>query len=219
MTDNFSDFNLQLMIVPDKRHLTLIHVDLPFSREEIIRELENEDWIDFAAYSEVTTNHWPGKRYKVLRPKSENKCISRIHQYFCSDKLKKTMIDQMYNQLPEFPSWWGMQPETMFKNSSMHGEFTKDMPGFVNDIHTDYRPLIATGLVYWSANDDPDLSSYFSDDLNRTNKYRITTNFGDGWWHANCNHSWHEGWNNTNQVRYSSLLGLTINITPLERYL
>lgn len=214
----FDNFDIKATPVDSKRHLFQLKIAIPYTRNELLEEFDREDWQPFGASSEVDVNHWPGKRWKVLQPKQENIKLRKINEYFCSDELKKQLIDLMYDRLPEFPSWWGWQPEGMFKHCAMHGEFTKDLPGFVNDIHTDYRRLVATGLIYWSEHDDPKLSSFFWDDPARSNPTRITTEFGDGWWHANSNHSWHGGVNETDQIRYSSLLGLTVNVAPLEKH-
>lgn len=193
-------------------------MDLPFSPYELRAELEAEKWIPHGAVGAVGNDPWPGMRFKVLRPKPSNKKLTSIWNYCCSDQLKQTFIDWMYQYVHGIAVDWDMHPETMFKTCHLHGEFTKDMPGFVNDIHTDYRKLVATGMIYLSDRDDPDLSTYFCDDLNRTNQIRMTTNIGDGWWHANGNDTWHEGWNRTDQVRYSILLALTINTSTIEHY-
>ena len=37
-------------------------------------------------------------------------------------------------------------------------------------------------------------------------------------WYLNYHNTWHEGWNRTDQVRYSGLLGLTINVTDLPEF-
>lgn len=201
-----------------KRRVARFHIDLPYSHAELIEELEQEQWIPHGVLGAVGNDPWPGMRFKVLRPQPQNKKLDSIWQYCCSDALKKTLIDYMYVHVHNIAIDWDMHAETLFKTCHLHGEFTKDLPGFVNEIHTDYRKLVATGMIYLSEKDDPDISSYFCDDLARTNQIRMTTNFGDGWWHANGNDTWHEGWNRTGNTRYSILLALTINTTFLDRY-
>lgn len=218
MENTLPGFDISMDPVAEKRHLFRVKVNIPYSRSELLEEFERENWQPFGATSEVDINHWPGKRFKVLWPRQENRKLWELQRYFSSDELKHRVIDAMYERMPEFASWWGWQPEGMFRHCSVHGELTKDLPGFVNDIHTDYRRLVATGLIYWSEHDDERLSSFFWDDLERNNPTRITTAYGDGWWHANSNNSWHGGVNDTDEIRYSSLLGLTVNVAPLEKH-
>lgn len=194
------------------------HVDLPCDHDQLRTELDRENWIPHGDIGAVGNNPWPGMRFKVLRPSLHNRRLHEIWEFCCSDQLKQFFIDWMYLHIPNIAVDWDMHPETLFKSCHLHGEFTKDMPGFVNDIHTDYRKLVATGMIYLTNHDDPDLSTYFCDDHDRTNQLRMTTNWGDGWWHANGNDTWHEGWNRTTHVRYSILLALTINTTFLDRY-
>jgi hypothetical protein len=212
---NSQHFNLALDPISEKRHLFGVKVTIPYSRQELMEELEQEDWRPFGATSEVDINHWPGKRFKVLQPRISNKKLWEVFRFFCSQELKRQLIHALYDRLPEFPTWWGWYPDSMFEHCHIHGEFTKDLPGFVNDIHTDYRLLVATGMVYWCEQDDARLSSFFWDDLSRSNATRMTTGFGDGWFHANSNNSWHGGCNETDQIRYSSLLALTVNVAPV----
>lgn len=201
-----------------KYRVARFHVDLPYTLEDLQPELDNEDWIPHGEIGEVGNNPWPGTRYKVLRPKEENQRLTELWHYVCSDWLKKTFIQWMYANIRNIDIDWDWKPENMYNSCHIHGEFTKDMPGFVNDIHTDYRKLVSTGMIYLSAGDNPDISTYFCDNLERKNQFRIPSGMGDGWWHANGNDTWHEGWNKTDQPRYSILLALTLNTTPLDRY-
>jgi len=178
------------------------------------------DWENCRVHGEVAPvghNPWPNTRYKCLRPQWKHKALTAVSRYFGSVEFKRQAIDWMYQEYHGIDVTWGMSADEMCRRSRTHIEFTKDMPGFVNDIHTDYRQLIATGMVYFSEHDTPDLSSYFYTDQNRSNPTRITTAFGDGWWHMNNYDTWHEGWNRTDQVRYSGLLGLTIYTADLPK--
>jgi hypothetical protein len=206
-------------ILPTQKYrVAQFHIDLPYKLNDLLPELENEDWIPHGMLGEVGNNPWPGMRFKVTRPKEESRRLRELFDYTCSDWLKKTFIDWMYVNIPNIKIDWDWHPENMFKSCHIHGEFTKDMPGFVNDIHTDYRKLVATGMIYFSDGDDPDISTYFCDDLDRKNQFRMPSGMGDGWWHANGNDTYHEGWNRTDKPRYSMLLGLTLNTEPLIRY-
>ena len=201
-----------------KYRVARFHIDIPYTLDDLMPELENEDWIPHGDLGEVGNNPWPGMRFKVTRPKEENRRLSELFDYTCSDWLKKAFIEWMYKYIPNINVDWDWHPENMYKSCHLHGEFTKDMPGFVNDIHTDYRKLVATGMIYFSRGDDPNISTYFCDDLERKNQFRMPSGMGDGWWHANGNDTYHEGWNRTDQPRYSMLLGLTLNTAPMIKY-
>ncbi len=202
---------LSTIFTPIRYLVSKLYLDMPFTYSQIIAELENEEWKPHGDVAPVGHNPWPGTRYKVLQPKSENKALVQISRYFSSLAFKRQAIDWMYDNYPGTDVAWGMDRDTMFKRSQTHIEFTRDMPGFVNDIHTDYRLLIATGMVYFSESDNPDLSTYFYKTEDRQEPVRMTTGFGDGWWHQNGHYTWHEGWNRTDKVRYSGLLGLTVH--------
>jgi len=198
-----------------RRFVSELKLELPFDRAQIIQELDSEDWVPHGEVAPVGHNPWPNTRYKCLRPQWKHQALTAVSRYFGSVEFKRQAIDWMYQEYHGIDVTWGMGADEMCRKSRTHIEFTKDMPGFVNDIHTDYRQLIATGMIYFSDHDTPDLSSYFYTDQNRSNPTRMTTAFGDGWWHMNNYDTWHEGWNRTDQVRYSGLLGLTIYTADL----
>jgi hypothetical protein len=190
--------------------LSKIFLNMPWTYDDLVQEFENEDWIPHGECAPVGHNPWPGTRYKVLRPKWENQKLTKISHYFGGAEFKKQAIDWMYKHYTGIDVDWAMDADTMFRRSQTHIEFTKDMPGFVNDLHTDYRLLIATGMVYFHPQDDENVSSWFYQSRDRVDPIRMTTEFGAGWWHQNGHYNWHEGWNRTDNVRYSGLLGLTV---------
>lgn len=211
----YMETTLNTKFIGIRRFVSELKLELPFERAQIIQELDSEDWVPHGDVAPVGHNPWPNTRYKCLRPQWEHQALTAVSRYFGSVEFKRQAIGWMYQEYHGIDVTWGMSAEEMCRRSRTHIEFTKDMPGFVNDIHTDYRQLIATGMIYFSEHDTPDLSSYFYTDQNRSNPTRITTAFGDGWWHMNNYDTWHEGWNRTDQVRYSGLLGLTIYTADL----
>jgi len=198
-----------------KWKVSKFHIDLPFTHDELLSELENETWVNPSVINNLGNDIWGGVRFKCMNPKSEHTKMRQLKEFFCSDELKHKFVHWLY-ETDESMNWdWEWTPDEMCEHTILHGEFSKDMPGFVNVLHTDYRKLVATGLVYYAKEDNPDLSTVFYDTMDRVNPVRMTTNFGDGWFHSNGNNTWHEGWNKTDKVRYSTLLGLTLNIKPL----
>lgn len=211
----YMETTLNTKFIGIRRFVSELKLELPFERAQIIQELDSEEWVPHGEVAPVGHNPWPNTRYKCLRPQWKHQALTAVSRYFGSVEFKRRVIDWMYQEYHGIDVTWGMGAEEMCRRSRTHIEFTKDMPGFVNDIHTDYRQLIATGMIYFSDHDTPDLSSYFYTDQNRSNPTRMTTAFGDGWWHMNNHDTWHEGWNRTDQIRYSGLLGLTIYTADL----
>lgn len=207
----------KLDFVPAEKHRVYrTKLSMPYSREEIIEEMERENWVSPGSINPLGTDLWHATRYKVMHPIDENQKLLSLKNFLGSDELKAHAIDQMFTNLEELSWEYNYNRESMFNETNIHCEFTKDMPGFVNPLHTDFRKLVATGMIYLTDRDDPDLSTQFYDDMERSNPIRMTTDFGDGWWHANGNNTYHEGWNKTNQVRYVILLGLTMNVVPID---
>lgn len=209
---------LTTIFTPIRYLVSKLHLKMPWSYEELLPEFENEEWKPHGEVAPVGHNPWPGMRYKVLCPKWENRRLTAISRYFGSDEFKRQSIDWMYDNYPGTDVAWGMDRDTMFRRSQTHIEFTRDMPGFVNNLHTDYRLLIATGMIYFHPKDDEQVSSWFYKTETREDPVRMTTAWGDGWWHQNGNYTWHEGWNKTDQVRYSGLLGLTVHTSDVPKY-
>jgi len=97
-------------------------------------------------------------------------------------------------------------------NTQLHAEFTKDLPGFENGVHCDMRRLAATGMVYLCNGDDPEIASAFYDHPDKWSPQRVTTGYGLGWVHSNDWNTWHDGWNRSDQTRYSILRALTLKL-------
>lgn len=200
-----------------KLRLSTMQIDLPFTYDNLLAELENEDWVNPGTINHLGNDNWAATRYKVMFPKEEHTCMRSLHNFFNSDELKRVLVDRLYDSDPMFQFDWEWTPEDMCNHTVLHGEFSKDMPGFHNIIHTDYRKLVATGLVYWAKEDNPDVCTTFYDSLDKKNPIPVATNFGTGWFHGNGNETYHEGWNRTDKPRYSTLIGLTLNITPAPK--
>jgi len=208
--------NITLTFAPSPQlRVFRLQVNLPYRTEDVIAELENENWVPPVETSMWPEHKWTAVRFKVCPPSAHSKILWQISNFFSSDELKRQIVNYLFEHIPGFDVEYMMNADQMCNKTIFHGEFTKDMPGFVNVMHTDYRLLVATGMVYFSTIDNPDISSYFYTSAQRDNPFRMSTEFGGGWFHANGNDTYHEGWNRTDQVRYSCLLGLTLNVTPV----
>jgi hypothetical protein len=201
---------LSIEIVPNRYNFSSLKVDFPWSREEIIAEMEKENWHPYGVETAVKHDAWTGKRFKCHRPASP--ILQKISGFFAKDSTRDYLIECLYRDKPILQINWQMYPWRMSQNTELHAEFTKDMPGFENGVHCDMRRLVATGMIYLTDGDNPDLSSAFYDHPNRENPCRVPTGFGVGWVHSNDWNTWHDGWNRTNETRYSILLALTLKL-------
>lgn len=181
-------------------------MQFPWSRDELVAELEQEQWRPFGLDTSVEHNAWPGKRYKVLHPKSPK--LQEIKYHIQSQM--RYVIDSLYQHRPDLHTTWQMYPWRMAQNCVMHAEFTRDFPGFENGIHLDNRMLFATGMIYLTSEHSDSWSSCFYNSCERDNPVIIPSGFGQGWIHANNHDTWHDGWNRSDQTRYSILIALTL---------
>lgn len=200
----------------NKRRLFTLDFDFKISRDQLLEELENEDWRSPGDYNPLGIDLWSAQRSKVLDPRITNRFMHGIRDYLQSNQLKMQLIGKMFEHLPDLTWEYNWNPESCSDETILHAEFTRDAPRFVNVLHTDYRKLVATGMIYLTESDSEDLCTMFYDTQDRQNPVRMETNFGQGWWHANGNDTWHEGWNRTDSYRYSILLGLTMNVVPVK---
>lgn len=209
-----SDYRLEISRT-EKDRLAKLKIHFPYTRKDLIDEIEKESWDNPGNINPLGVDLWQAQRAKCMRPKEEHGKVKSLCDWLSSDEIKRTLIDWMFDHIPALSWEYDYDKVSMFNHTLAHSELTRDVPGFVNVLHTDYRKLVATGMIYLTNRDSPDLSTYFYDTMDRQNPVRMTTEFGDGWWHANGNNTWHEGWNRTDQFRYVILLGLTLNVTPI----
>jgi hypothetical protein len=207
-------FILNFKITPKDRVSTL-QLDMPYTRSELLTELENEEWVSPGIINPLNADLWNGTRFKCMHPKPEHSKLTALANFLNSGQTKHQLISWLFDTTPSLSYEYDWTVDTMYKHCSLHSEITRDSPGFINVLHTDYRKLVATAMIYLTDRDDPTLSTYFYDTMERDNPIRMPTNFGHGWLHSNGNNTWHEGWNKTPEVRYTILLGLTMNVTPL----
>lgn len=190
--------------------MSLLQVDFPWQRDLLISELQKEDWRPYGMETSVEHNVWTGKRFKVHRPRSA--ILQQIINYFARDSVREYVVECLYRDKQSLQVNWQMYPWRMAQNTVLHAEFTKDLPGFENGIHCDMRRLVATGMVYLVEGDDAKVASGFYDHPDRHNEYIVPTGYGAGWIHSNDWNTWHDGWNRSDQDRYSILLGLTLKL-------
>lgn len=202
--------DITIEILPKRHNFSQLKVNFPWPREELIQELEQEQWYPYGMETAVKHDAWTGKRYKVHRPQGQR--LRQISQFFGANSTKDYIIDCLYRDKPIFQINWQMYPWRMSMNTVLHAEFTKDLPGFENGLHCDMRRLVATGMIYLCDENNEDLASGFYDTPMRDNPHIVETGYGLGWVHSNDFNTWHDGWNRTDQTRYCILLALTLKL-------
>lgn len=202
--------DIQIEIRPFHYRVSTLQMQWPWPLEDVIAELDQEDWHPYGMETAVKHDAWTGKRYKVHRPKGQR--LNEIVKFFALDSTRDYVIDCLYRDKEILQINWQMYPWRMSMNSVLHAEFTKDLPGFHNGLHCDMRRLIGTGMVYLVDRDDPDLASCFYANPQYEDPVMIPTGYGAGWFHSNDWDTWHDGWNRTQEVRYSILLALTLKL-------
>jgi hypothetical protein len=201
--------NYSLEVEHREHQLYRIKFNFPYSHEEVVSELKNEKWRKFSETNTTGYEIWP-LRFKILDPQS--KLLREMQSFFHLEKSKADLVDYLFETSPNIRGNYGMTKDAFIKNTSFHGEFTEDKPGFECGRHIDFRLLAATGGISLNAQDDPELATYFYRSYNDAQEYaRSTTNLGDGWMQVNDNDVWHDGGNlSKTKDRYSMLIALTI---------
>ena len=204
---NYNNYSFD--VVHREHQLYATKLTLPYSRDEIMHELNNEEWRKFSDTNTTGYDIWP-LRFKILQAKSS--LLREIQGFFNEQKTREDLVDKLFETSPNIRGNYGLTKDEMIANTCLHGEFTKDKPGFMCGRHIDFRLLAATGGIYLSDRDDPDIATYFYRSYNDEKEYaRSTTNFGDGWLQVNDNDVWHDGGNNSkDHDRYSILVALTL---------
>lgn len=202
---------MQIQFTENRFFLSNIKLILDYDYHTLKNELANESWIPqgekqyVGQENEAFHYRW---LIKDMNPKSKK--LSSILQYLSSDEVHNKALDSLFSYSPQFEGLWGMDIDKMKRFAYWHAYYQKDSPGWYLKPHTDYRRLVATGMIYLTEKDDPNLSTYFYWNSEEKNEVRLPTDFGDGWLHVNDAPNIHMGMNKSAEDRYSILIGLTI---------
>jgi hypothetical protein len=198
-----------LTITPFNKIANLMQLNMPYTFDEVKSELDKEDW-EWDRHD--LNRNWPcGGRAKLKSPASP--LIKEIADYLCSYNAKTTIVNGLYQYISQCEERWRWSLDQMLLNTTLHSEFTRDKPGFLQGVHMDTKVLVATGMIYLTEKDDPLVSTYFHTDNQGNNPVKTPSNFGNGWFHLNDWNSWHSGGNRSNDIRYTILVPLTLNRT------
>lgn len=177
-------------------------LDMPYTQTEVYNELSNLDW-DHATPNVM--NH----RYEMSNLTSP--CLKGIHDYVVSTEFRDRILDILYDN--NIYWFWSVDKEDMRRLTGTGGVYVVDKPGFTCPRHVDNRTLVATGMLMFDAEDDPDHRTFFYNTEHAKEKYwESSSKFGHGWLNANLHNTWHEGYNTSNTLRYSYLFHLSLRI-------
>lgn len=194
--------------------LGTVKLELDISHTELIKTLEDEDWI---SVDWRTPDVWKredtdwGMRCEVKNfdngYKSEK--LNEIVKFIKSSSVHDKALDMLYTW-PQFEGLYNLKKDKMKNFAHWHCHFHKDKPGYYLGPHTDYKRLVATGLILLTEEDSPDTSTTFMWEGKEENSIRLPSGYGAGWLHVNTEKNIHWGHNKSNKDRYSIMLGLTI---------
>jgi hypothetical protein len=172
--------------------------NLPMSQFDIQQELDTAEWQSFG----MTL------RQRFSTPKTP--ALQDITKFMLSDQLKRTVLDKVWEDTRMLDDWQITANDMMDVTSSLVS-WVNDAPGYKAGLHLDPRLVVVTGWIYFAKNNDPDLTTEFYTDNNRSNPMLMETGFGKGWILANTNNMWHDGWNKTQNNRYSMSYFILLN--------
>jgi len=194
-----------ISITPIRHNLETISLDMPYSFETVISELEKEDW---KSSSHDFSN---SKRHLVINP--ESVILKQIKEFLTSDAVKKQIIDSFYDNFPNIRDTWnGWTQDQMFERTVWDGFFVKDLPGYSMSKHLDSRTNVGTAIVYLNNSADQRRTTKFFTDKHGSDEIKIDNNFAQGVVSINDSDTWHEVENGTDTPRYTIILILLLLI-------
>ena len=196
-----------LTFTPFNHIATLMRLNMPYDFEIVCAELDKEDW------ETGSLRNWPdGKRSKLMSPKSP--ILKQIFDFLHSDEARMSVVESFDQYVPQVEERWRWNKDKVFKNTTLHAEFTRDLPGMFQGVHMDTKFLIGTGMIYLTPHDDPLWATKFHASDQADSDYIVSpSDYCNGWMHMNDWNSWHSGGNMTDQVRYTILVPLTLATT------
>jgi hypothetical protein len=205
-----------------------LKLETDYTSDILLQELEKENW-QLETFKNVNGRQG-GKRYTIngegrYASKAATNAVSSpvlqdLLSYSMSRDFKTKWLSTMINT-PAFCKLWGTSDvDRISSYTVIHANYLLDTTMAKIGLHLDNRLLVATGMIYLNESDSnskPLQATTFYTDENKSNPLTILPNFGTGWVAANTHNSWHEGYNLSNQKRYSLLLGISIDVTGLQK--
>jgi hypothetical protein len=199
---------MNIKFIPDPFGKPLYYIKLDVD-ESILEELKQESWVS------ITPTHMDDfytKRHRIDGYLKGQEVV-KVAEYLRSAEFKQILLDLVWKDMM-FQHKWGPRLHYDKINDITITEFgfDKDSPGFSTDLHLENRCQIAFGKIFFMTEDREDSSSYFYSSEHRDDPTRVPTGMGLGWLCINTHWGWHEGWNKSNQDRYSSSFNFTFDM-------
>ena len=187
---------------------------LGYDYKTVIDCLNSEDWQEHADRKDSAglAGTPYAERAGLLNPKSQ--VLKDIMEFVNSNSVKEQLVNFVYDTQGDYISslWEGWSKEQMLQYTFWGCMFNRDQPGFHIPLHIDTRLQIATAMIYFVEEDDPDQSTVYYTSNKFDDPLRINNTFGNGVLHINDHTAWHEGYNKSNVTRYSLICGLLLKV-------
>jgi len=200
--------NITFTLDPNNRSIYYINLEVS---PEILEELKQENWVP------ITPTHldeYYTKRHRLDDGYGiKGLLVRKVYTFMRSSEFKKTMLDLIWKDMT-FQHKWGprLNYEKINNCTIVEFGFDKDCPGFSTDLHLENRCQIAFGKIFFVPEDAENKSSYFYRTINRDDPLRVPVGMGLGWLCVNTHEGWHEGYNASEEDRYSSSINFTFDI-------
>jgi hypothetical protein len=203
-----------------------LNLETELSANDFRQELDAENW-QVEQYKNVNGRDG-GRRFTIngsgrYDSKSSldllrGSILKQLFSHVLSEEFKLQWLSEMVKN-PAFCKLWGSSSVQDIANYTiLQANYVLDKPGARISMHLDNRLLLSTGMIYLNQSSDatkPNQATVFYTDRDRSNPITITPAFASGWAAANTHNSWHEGFNKSEEKRYSLLLGMSINVAQI----
>ena len=182
-----------LTTTPIKQHTQLVHLDMPYTYEEVLNELHT------CEFNEIHTHRYNSEM-------TATKILSEIKQLI----VDYSFIDKFY-EIKDFQLLWNnVSKEELKKKCKFNCSLHLDKPKFSLTPHLDSRQIVIVGMIFFNPVNDIKQNTVLYDTENMLNPQYVPSSFGEGWVMANAHNTWHSGGNSSDQDRYSILFSYTI---------
>jgi hypothetical protein len=181
-----------ITINPIKQYTYAVHLNLPYTADEIIKEINQCELVQWG----------PGRYSTNMRSKILSEIEQVITEYPFIEKFHETNDFKLL--------WKNISLEEFKKKVKFSCGCLVDKPGFSLSPHLDSRQIVITGMIFLNPVNDVRQNTILYDDPYMKNPKHLPSNIGEGWVMCNTHTTWHSGRNLSDQNRYSILFDYTI---------
>jgi len=167
-------------------------LEYPYSSQWLIENLQKEQWASLENNVDK-----PNHRFHMLI--ISNPEIKALVDFLHSENFKKSMI----SVVKKFNSNITASEQEMLDFGTMTAGIVKDMPGHFVGPHLDPAHVWCSGMTYLNEKQDQEKTTVFYTDANRNNPEIADNSYLKGWILPGSQGAWHEGYNNSNEPRYT----------------